>query len=79
MDLDKLRGKIAEKFGSQKAFSRAIGWHENKVSAVLTGKYILDVDEAARVAERLSLTSSEYLDIFLVKKSPNGDKAGEVL
>lgn len=79
MNLDKLRGKIVEKFGSQKSFSMAIGWHENKVSAVLTGKYILDVDEAAEVAERLSLTSREYLDIFLIKKSPNGDKTGEVI
>ena len=73
MNLHRLRGEIVANYGTQKRFSEAMGWHQNKVTAMLTGKYIPDVNEANEMAERLRLPENVFCDIFLAKKSPYGD------
>ena len=71
----RLRGEIVTEFRTQSAFADAIGWHKNKVTKMLTGKYKPDTDEVAKIAFLLHLDESKFCDIFLNKKSPNGDFA----
>lgn len=78
MDCMKLRGEIVAKHKTQAAFAEAIGWHKNKVSKMLTGQYLPDADEAAKIAEMLDMSDDMFCSIFLPKKSRNGDIFGEV-
>lgn len=73
MNVDRLRGEISAEYRTQVAFSSAIGWHKNKVSKMLSGKYKPNTDEVAEIAEALHLDERRYCDIFLAQKSPNGD------
>jgi len=73
MNVKRLRAEIVAEFGTQAAFANAIGWHENKVSRIITGRYKPDTDEVADMAETLHLDERRYCDIFLPKKSPIGD------
>lgn len=65
MDCRKLHGVIVERFGSQAAFSRASGWHPNKVSRMINGRFKPDVDDIAELAALLKLNEAEFCDIFL--------------
>jgi DNA-binding XRE family transcriptional regulator len=67
MNIAKLRGEIAEAYKTQIAFAQAIGWHKNKVSKLMTGKYLPNIEEAAEISELLRLTRKEYEDIFCSK------------
>ena len=75
MDANRLRGEIVAKFRTQSAFAEAIGWQKNKVSRTLTGKHVLDVNEVQKIADVLDLDTQTFCDIFLPRKSPNGDNA----
>lgn len=81
MDLNRLRGEIVAEFRTQSAFAAAIGWHQNKVTKMLTGKYKPDTDEVAKMATMLHLDEPKFCDIFLPKKSPIGDnvQGGQVV
>lgn len=74
MNTAKLRGRIAEYYGSQRAYCRATGWKPNKLCKLLKNNYVPDVNEVANLASNLQLTPDDVIDIFLPKKSPNGDK-----
>lgn len=74
MNLNRLKGEIIAVFGTQDTFSNAIGWHRNKVSRLVNGQYIPDINEAAEISALLNLTNEKYCEIFLPKRSPNGDK-----
>lgn len=54
---DKLCGRITEKFGSQAALAKAIGWVESKLSNRLNNKVQFDADEI------MMLCAPEVLDI----------------
>ena len=56
-DHSKLNGRIAEKYGTQRALAAAIGWTESKLSARLNNSVQFDVEEMAL------LISPEVLDI----------------
>lgn len=73
MDLNRLKGEIIAEFGTQDEFSKAINWHKSKVSRILRGKYIPNIEEAAEIARILGLSTSQYEQIFLREKSPIGD------
>lgn len=73
MDLGRLRGEIVAEYRTQTAFADAIGWHKNKVTNMLTGKYKPDTDEVAKIADLLHLDAPKFCGIFLPKKSPNGE------
>lgn len=75
MDVRRLRGEIAAVYKTQAAFADAIGWHKNKVSKMLCGGYKPDTDEVAVIADALDLNERRYCDIFLPRKSPNGDNS----
>lgn len=65
MNTNKLRGEIVASFKTQYAFADAIGWHRNKVSRMLCGKYKPDTDEVASIARILGLDEQKYCAIFL--------------
>lgn len=72
MDKDELRGFISKKFKTQKRFADAIGWHENKVTLLLTGKFKPDTDQVEKISRVLDLTLAEHGKIFLPWLPPNG-------
>ena len=65
INANRLRAEIITQYGTQTAFAKAIGWHPNKVSAIITGKRIPTVDEVAEISENLQLGSEAICDIFL--------------
>ena len=77
MNVDRLRGEIVARYRTQNAFADAIGWHPNKVTRMLTLKYSPDTEEVARIAEILHLSEHQFCDIFLPRKSPNGDTVSQ--
>ena len=66
LDLQRLKGEIVAVYGTQLEFSKAIGWHKNKVSKM---------DEVAAIVSALHLTEQQYWNIFLPNLSPNCDKS----
>lgn len=65
MDVYRLRGEIVAEYRTQSAFAEAIGWHKNKVTKMLTGKYKPDTDEVAQIASLLHFDESKFCEIFL--------------
>jgi hypothetical protein len=65
VNCSKLHGLIVERFGSQAAFSRASGWHQNKISRMIKGSFKPNTDEVTELAALLKMTESEFCDIFL--------------
>ena len=74
MNLNRLKGEIVATYGTQNEFARAMHWHKNKVSKLVCGKYKPDTDEVADITTALNLDKEKYCEIFLTKKSPNGDR-----
>lgn len=68
-----LKSSIVEIFGTQKAFASAIGWHQNKLSNLMTKKYVPTIDEVEHIRTSLGLSDERFMQIFLSEKSPNGD------
>lgn len=65
MNIDKLRGTIAEKYRTQVAFADALGWNRNKISRLVTGKLVPNINEVAQIAAALRLSNCEFEEIFL--------------
>lgn len=78
MDLQRLKGEIVAVYGTQLKFSKAIGWHKNKVSKMICGKYKPDTDEVAAIVSALHLTEQQYWNIFLPNLSPNCDNPANI-
>lgn len=74
MDVLAFRGAVFGRYRTQSEFCDAMGWHRNKVSKLMRGKYMPDVDEAAKLSEKMGMTIDEYQKIFLPRSAPNGDK-----
>ena len=74
INADLLRGVVYGKYKTQAAFAKAIGWNQNKVSALLNGNYVPEVDEAALIFDNTKMSLEQYISIFLPTLSPNGDK-----
>lgn len=62
-DTSKLRGRIIEKFGSQKAFCEAVGCSVAFLSNYLNGKASLTQSYIAKWAEALEIPSGE-IDVY---------------
>lgn len=53
-DYSKLRGRISEKYGTQTALSKEIGWSERTLSLKMNGKIAFtqsDIEEMVRVLD----------------------------
>jgi hypothetical protein len=77
MDILRLRGEIVAIYKTQSAFADCVGWHKNKVSNILTGKYKPDTDDVAIMVDALKMSSDKFSEIFLPRKSPFGDNASK--
>ena len=63
-----LRGKICEKYRTQRAFARSIGMNPSSLSSKLSGRSQWSYSEVAKVCEKLEISMADaplYFDIFL--------------
>lgn len=67
-ETSKLRGRIVEKFGTMKAFAKAVHNSESFVSQYMTGKKILDQRMIDNWAAALEIPATEYDIYFFTKK-----------
>lgn len=67
-DYSKLAGRITEKFGTQRAFSKAIGLSEHSVSMKMTGKISWKQKEITKACKSLELSDDEIADYFFTLK-----------
>ncbi len=67
MDAVLLRDRIIKKYNNQSVFAREVKWSDSKVSSMLRGKYVPNVDEAAVICEALEMPENVYRDIFLLQ------------
>lgn len=68
MDYRRLKGKIREKFGTQKAFADAIGLSVVAVNQRLNGKVQWKAPEMARACEVLLIPSDDVWQYFFIRK-----------
>lgn len=64
----KLRGKIIEKFGSQRKFSRELGVSERTLSLKLNNRIYFSQDEITKIAELLKIDLNEIQEYFFKKE-----------
>lgn len=74
MNTTELKLEIIKQFGTQYKFAEALGWHKNKISRMMQGKYIPDLNEVMFISDKLHLNEERFFEIFLNKKLPNGNK-----
>lgn len=67
-ETSKLRGRIVEKFGTLKAFSKAVHNSESFISQYMNGKKILDQKMIDSWASALEIPTTEYDEYFFTKK-----------
>ena len=67
-DYSKLSGRIKEKFGSQKAFSEALGVSEATLSNKLTGYYYFTQAEFKKACQLLELEPGTVTEYFFAVK-----------
>ena len=75
-DYSRLLGRITEKFGSQRAFAKAVGMSENSISRKLTGKETITVGnmEDWSRPELLDIAPKQYpIFYFAMKEEVEGD------
>lgn len=60
----KLKGRITEKFGSQKGFAEELGMTEANMSLKLNGKTNISKEEILRWCEVLDIQTSEIGEYF---------------
>lgn len=61
---NKLRGKIVEVYGSQKAFAKAFGIAENSMCLKLQGKTQFTQEDIEKAADLLDIARVDYGNYF---------------
>lgn len=67
-DYSKLRGRIIEKFGTQKKFAQAMGVSDRTLSLKMNNAIFFRQDEIAKATELLELSISDANEYFLLQK-----------
>ena len=67
-DYSKLRGRIVEKYGTQIAFSKAMGVSERTLSLKLNGKIYFSQDEIISISKLLDIPRDEIQLYFFVQE-----------
>lgn len=67
-NFSKLRGRIKERFGSEKAFAIALDIAPSNLSARLNGKIHWGADEIKRVSDLLEIPDEEMVAYFFTPK-----------
>lgn len=70
MSYSKLIGRIVEKFGSRRAFAKAVGFSENTISKKLSGKMAITTDDIREWSkpELLDIQPNEYHEFYFTPK-----------
>lgn len=68
---DKLKGRIVEKFGTQMAFSKALGVSERTLSLKLNNRIFFTQDEISKCSNLLDISMSDIQDYFFTQKVQN--------
>ena len=66
-EYSKLRGRIVEKFGSQRAFAKKIGLSEQSVTAKLSGRTDFSTNEILEWCNKLGIEQTEVGIYFFDK------------
>lgn len=69
-----LNGLIHGKYESESQMAEAMGWHKNRLNRITNGIQEPDLFEVKELADALGVPFMSVADIFLRRKSPNGDK-----
>lgn len=64
---NKLRGKIVEVFGSQRAFSKEVGLTEQSVTAKLNGKIDFSQGDIIKWCELLGIEAKDVSNYFFAQ------------
>lgn len=64
MNTSYLRGEIFKRYKNQVSFAKALNWGSNKVSRLLLGRYLPNVDEVYLIIKALNLSDEQIKDIF---------------
>lgn len=64
ININAFKGKIVEKYGSQRAFCEHLGYAPNRLSRIMSGKRVPDIGETALFAQALQLNADEFYKIF---------------
>ena len=69
-DYSKLIGRIIEKFGSRRAFAKAVGFSENTISKKLSGKMAITTNDIIKwsSAELLDIAEQDIPEYFFATK-----------
>ena len=65
---DKLRGRITEKFGTQRNLARALGVSERTLSLKLNNKIFFSQDEITEISTLLHIQLEEIQEYFFKQK-----------
>lgn len=65
---DKLKGKIVEKYGTQRMFAKALQVSEKTLSLKLNNKIFFSQDEITKASELLGIRLDEIQIYFFKKK-----------
>ena len=67
-DLNKLRGRIVEKFRTQGAFATALGVSEKSLILKLSGKTYFTLPEITKAVKLLELSENDIQEYFFTEK-----------
>lgn len=69
-DYSKLIGRIIEKFGTRKAFAKAVGFSENTISKKLSGKMTITTDDIVKWSSKdfLDIVDKDIPEFFFAKQ-----------
>ncbi len=67
-DYSKLRGRIVEKFHSQRGFAKAIGTSEKTLSNKMNSIIFFRQDDIVRICGLLGIPTSEISDYFFTEQ-----------
>lgn len=72
-----LKGLIYSKYDNQSALSERLGWTRQRLSRIVTGQKMPDVEELNELSVALDVPVDNLIHIFLRSKSPNGQRAAK--
>jgi len=67
-DHSKLCGRIVEKFGTQREFSKQMGMSEGTLSSRLTGRNSFSADEILKACQLLDIDAADASIYFFTEK-----------
>ena len=68
---EKFNNAVLNKFGTEAACSRALGWPRQRLNKITMGKMLPDVNDVNALADVLEMTVGEICAFFITEKSPN--------